>query len=103
MPEEVLCIPASAAGPLPAFSPPPDGAWLATVLESSTFLQRTAAENDPNYRQIIPYALLRHGAFVFRYRRTVAGQDPRLHNKYSLGVGGHINRRDDLPFTHPGH
>lgn len=58
------------------------------------FMNRTQAENDPGYKQLIPYIVLRHENQVFRYWRTKHGGESRLHHLYSIGVGGHINERD---------
>lgn len=65
----------------------------AMSLEGS-FLPRPQAEEDPSYRQIIPYALVRHAQKFFLMRRTKGGGEARLHNLYTLGVGGHINPED---------
>ena len=45
-------------------------------------------------KQIIPYVIVRHGPRLFLLQRTTAGGEARLHGKFSLGVGGHINRSD---------
>ena len=58
------------------------------------FLDRTPAEKDPSFKQIIPYIVLRCGNSVFRYWRTKKAGESRLHHLYSIGVGGHINERD---------
>ncbi len=51
-------------------------------------------ERDPSFKQVIPYLVLRDGARWFLMRRTDAGGDPRLHGRYSIGVGGHLNPGD---------
>jgi predicted NUDIX family phosphoesterase len=51
-------------------------------------------EQDPSFKQIIPYLVLRDGSRYFLMRRTTAGGDPRLHGRYSIGVGGHLNPGD---------
>jgi predicted NUDIX family phosphoesterase len=51
-------------------------------------------EGDPSFKQIIPYLVLRDGSRYFLMQRTTAGGDPRLHGRYSIGVGGHINPGD---------
>jgi predicted NUDIX family phosphoesterase len=68
---------------------------LAALIRSSgRFLPRPAMEADPSWKQVIPYPVLRDGADWFLMRRTTAGGDPRLHDRYSIGVGGHVNPRD---------
>jgi predicted NUDIX family phosphoesterase len=52
-------------------------------------------ETDPGYKQIIPYLVLRDGADFFLMRRTRAGGDARLHDHWSIGVGGHLNPGDE--------
>jgi predicted NUDIX family phosphoesterase len=55
---------------------------------------REQLETDPAYRQAIPYILLRlNGRFV-RYTRTKAGGEARLHDRISIGVGGHVDLSD---------
>lgn len=59
------------------------------------YMDRAAAENDPSFKQIIPYVLLRDKSrHIFSYCRTKKGGEERLHNLRSLGVGGHINPVD---------
>ena len=43
---------------------------------------------------MIPYLLLRDGERIFLMRRTRAGGDERLHDRYTIGVGGHVNPED---------
>jgi predicted NUDIX family phosphoesterase len=38
--------------------------------------------------------VLRDGSRWFLMRRTRAGGDARLHDRYSIGVGGHVNPED---------
>jgi predicted NUDIX family phosphoesterase len=67
---------------------------LAAVQEHGEFRPRGKVEDDPSLKQIIPYLLLRDGERVFLMKRTSAGGDERLHERYSIGVGGHVNRGD---------
>ncbi|MGD8486003.1 MAG: NUDIX domain-containing protein [Chloroflexota bacterium] len=43
---------------------------------------------------MIPYLLMRDGERLFLMQRTRAGGDARLHDLYSLGIGGHLNPED---------
>ena len=61
--------------------------------------QKIPAEEDTNYKQIIPYTILSHKNKIFCYQRTPKGTENRLHNKYSLGIGGHINKADEKDKT----
>jgi predicted NUDIX family phosphoesterase len=58
------------------------------------FRPRSEAETDSTWKQLIPYLLLRDGERIFLMRRTKAGGDERLHDRYSIGVGGHVNPQD---------
>src|SRR5262245_45892962 len=51
-------------------------------------------ELDPSQKQVIPYLVLRDGERYFLMRRTRAGGDARLHDLWSIGVGGHLNPGD---------
>jgi predicted NUDIX family phosphoesterase len=55
---------------------------------------RDAMERDPAFKQVIPYLVLRDGERYFLMRRTRGGRDERLHDRYSIGVGGHLNPGD---------
>ncbi|MBN1397559.1 MAG: phosphoesterase [Bacteroidetes bacterium] len=58
------------------------------------FIKRKDAENNPEYKQLIPYAILHCGSKVFIYRRGKLLAEKRLHGNFSLGVGGHISATD---------
>lgn len=60
------------------------------------FVDRDSAEVSPQWRQIIPYVILTHGDDCFLLRRTKKQNEARLHDKLSLGIGGHINPGHDL-------
>jgi len=63
------------------------------------FLPRAQAENDPSYKQIIPYALLAHGDKVLHYVRGKKAGEQRLVAKGSIGIGGHMNDTDESLFA----
>jgi predicted NUDIX family phosphoesterase len=52
-------------------------------------------EADPAFKQVIPYLILRDGPRWFLMKRTRAGADARLHDRWSIGVGGHMNPGDE--------
>lgn len=59
------------------------------------FIPRNLAEQDESLRQIIPYMIAIKGdGLVLLMRRTKRQGEKRLHDKYSLGIGGHINDSD---------
>lgn len=69
-------------------------AELAVVHREGAFMRRRDAEADPGHKQVIPYLVLRDGERWFLMRRTRAGGDARLHDLWSIGVGGHLNPGD---------
>jgi predicted NUDIX family phosphoesterase len=70
--------------------------YLPILTSSShlTYLNRSEAEMDKRYKQLIPYVLLICGDKILRYRRGKGGQETRLHGLCSVGVGGHISEED---------
>ncbi len=73
-------------------------AFLDVVARHGRYAPRDAMEQDPTHKQIIPYLVLRDGDRYFLMRRTRAGADRRLHDRWSIGVGGHLNPGDDGVF-----
>ena len=66
-------------------------AVLETIADAHFFVDRPTAEKSPQYKQIIPYVLIRRGDAWFLLQRTRKQTEARLHDLLSLGVGGHIN------------
>ncbi|HEX8154015.1 MAG TPA: NUDIX domain-containing protein [Thermoanaerobaculia bacterium] len=66
-------------------------AILAVINERHFFIDRPTAEVSPQFKQIIPYVVIRHGEELFLLTRTAKQTEARLHHKRSLGIGGHIN------------
>lgn len=64
------------------------------IARAGRFEPRAAMEADPSFKQIIPYLVLRDDRRYFLMRRTTAGADSRLHDRWSIGVGGHLNPGD---------
>ena len=69
-------------------------AFEALVAREGSFRPRGEMEPDRSWKQVIPYLVLRDGERYFLLRRTKAGADARLHDLYSIGVGGHLNPGD---------
>jgi predicted NUDIX family phosphoesterase len=96
--ERVLVVPAAefdALGRFQGFSPEADrylGALL--VPELSSFRPRFEVEDDPSFKQIIPYVVFRSAGLVFTYVRGKSGGESRLRRLRSLGVGGHVAEAD---------
>jgi predicted NUDIX family phosphoesterase len=70
-----------------------------TAHSNVIYLNRSEAERDKRYKQLIPYALIICGDKILRYRRGKGGQETRLHGLYSVGVGGHISEEDSGLFS----
>ncbi len=67
---------------------------IEAIQAEGEFRPRDEVEDDPSWKQVIPYLLLRDGERVFLMKRTKAGADQRLHDRFSIGVGGHVNPGD---------
>jgi predicted NUDIX family phosphoesterase len=75
--------------------------YLPQLLEGEQveYLPRGQMEDDPSYKQLIPYVLFRWKAAdgsvqLFEYLRGGGMGEQRLHAKRSVGVGGHISSLD---------
>lgn len=69
-------------------------AFVAALERDGRYEPRDLMERDPAFKQVIPYLILRDGPRYFLMQRTAAGGDARLHGRYSIGVGGHLNPGD---------
>jgi predicted NUDIX family phosphoesterase len=69
-------------------------AFEALVARDGRFRDRAAMERDRRWKQVIPYLVLRDGRRYFLMRRTRAGGDARLHDRWTIGIGGHLNPGD---------
>ena len=70
--------------------------------EQLTFRPRSSVEEDPSFKQLIPYVVLRHvddlgATWIFTYTRGKGQGEARLHAKRSIGIGGHISTIDAEP------
>jgi predicted NUDIX family phosphoesterase len=69
--------------------------------EHISFRPRPAMEQDPRYKQLIPYVIFRYcdeagETFLFQYTRGRGQGERRLHALRSIGIGGHISQTDAL-------
>ena len=78
------------------------GRYLPSFLnpENNQFIPRDDAEEDPSFKQIIPYAIFRHGNRYLHYVRGGGSGEKRLASKGSIGIGGHINAEDYQAQSH---
>lgn len=63
------------------------------------FFPRAQAENDPTYKQIIPYVLIAFEDTMLYYVRGKKAGEQRLVAKGSIGIGGHMNETDESLFA----
>ena len=70
------------------------GAFEAFVASAGRFAPRPEMEGSRAWKQVIPYLVLRDRGRYFLMQRTRAGADVRLHDRWSIGVGGHLNPGD---------
>ncbi len=69
-------------------------AYQQLIMERCRFFWRREMENDPSFKQIIPYLVFCHEDRYFLMRRRGDASEARLKNKHSLGIGGHIRQED---------
>lgn len=77
--------------------------YLSALLDPAviSYRPRDQMEQDPSFKQIIPYVVFRHAGQLFQYTRGTAQGEARLHSKRSIGVGGHISTLDQHPVNSP--
>lgn len=101
MQENVFVVPITAAVKnkinFQGFLPGNDSLWTQFAAEGM-FLNRHTVEDDTRYKQLIVYLVLRYKEEIFIYQRMRATGEKRLLNKYSFGLGGHINPVRSLNF-----
>lgn len=64
------------------------------INQHQEFRWRSEVENDPSYKQIIPYLVFEYNKTFFLMRRRTTASEQRLKDKYSLGIGGHLRQED---------
>lgn len=68
--------------------------YLSIIQHHKTFMPRALAEEDPKYKQIIPYLIFMYEDTIFLMQRRSDASEARLRNKLSLGIGGHVRQED---------
>ncbi len=96
--ERVLVVPGAELdrlGRFQGFSPDAER-YLAALLVPGLmqYRPRSEVEDDPGFKQIIPYVVFRCDDAVFCYTRGNSQGEARLHRLRSLGVGGHVAEED---------
>ncbi|MCA9036669.1 MAG: phosphoesterase [Planctomycetaceae bacterium] len=78
--------------------------YLKVILDPAhaSYRPRPEMEQDPSFKQLIPYCIFRCNGQVFYYQRGTAQGEARLHAKRSIGVGGHVStldlNKDAIPY-----
>jgi predicted NUDIX family phosphoesterase len=103
MPDElVLCIHRQLLDEIGAFHGIQSqlGPYIPRILDArnTLFVARSHAEQDPSLKQIIPYVLIRKGEKWLHYVRGKGSGEKRLVALGSIGIGGHINNKDEKLF-----
>jgi predicted NUDIX family phosphoesterase len=67
--------------------------------DNTSYRPRNEMEEDPSFKQLIPYVIFRYNAGggktqLFQYTRGGGQGESRLHQKRSIGIGGHISSVD---------
>ena len=68
---------------------------LEPLFNNAEFLKRSEAEYNETFKQIIPYVVFTKENKILVVKRTKKQTEKRLHEKLSIGIGGHINPIDD--------
>jgi predicted NUDIX family phosphoesterase len=76
------------------------------IVDNLEIIDRDLAEKDETLKQIIPYIVVKrvfgdspklsdNTQQILKYERTKKAGESRLHNKWSIGFGGHMNLLND--------
>ncbi|MGG3871305.1 hypothetical protein [Brevibacillus laterosporus] len=71
---------------------------MSNISSHYSVMRRGDAEEDQGFKQPIPYVVIRKGNELFMYKRLSGGGEARLHDKLSLGTGGHMNDENSSSF-----
>ncbi len=67
---------------------------LKRIVQEGIFRKRSELEEDPSFKQIIPYGVITCGDSFYLFKRSPGQREKRLHNLFTLGAGGHMNPGD---------
>ncbi len=88
------------------FLPHSEKDFLSTLASCSAFHQRGKAETDTSLKQPIAYCVIANSKqkTIFAYQRSESREhynEDRLRGKWSIGIGGHIDRQDSFAGDNP--
>lgn len=94
--EQILVVKRDKLFPTHAFQglQPISDHYITLIQKEREFLPRNLMEEDPSYKQIIPYLIFKFEDTYFMMQRRSASSEQRLKNKYTLGIGGHMRQED---------
>jgi predicted NUDIX family phosphoesterase len=71
--------------------------YLPALLDARNyrFLPRGDVEENPAFKQLIPYFIVSHADRIWMYVRGKQSGEGRLVARASIGIGGHINHHDE--------
>jgi predicted NUDIX family phosphoesterase len=97
---DILCVKRNVLfndGDFLGFKRAGDKNYLEIIKNNFEYVNRTEElERDNSFQQILPYVWIVNPVTkkVFVYKRSTTGNEGRLYNKYSGGVGGHIDKEE---------
>lgn len=82
------------------FLPAEKHPFESVILDNYEYMEKQAAENNPEYKQPIAYAAIvnKYTKKIFGYYRSKEEKhytEKKLQGKFSIGVAGHIEKTDD--------
>lgn len=89
--EDILTLPHLDEGHVGIFSGDEANLMLNHMSTELYSFRRGDCETNTDYKQIIPYVILRHEDKYFAYKRLSGSGEQRLVDQISIGVGGHMN------------
>ncbi len=69
---------------------------ISWINKSMIYHDRKKVETDTRFLQPIPYVVLRNKDYILTYKRTKNSGEKRLHDFYSIGLGGHIDEGETI-------
>ena len=68
------------------------------IFNNFSIMRRWDAEENPNFKQPIPYLIVRKWEEIYLYERLTEWWENRLHNKLSIWVWWHMNKTNHETF-----
>lgn len=71
--------------------------FVALAESQGMFVERSLAETDESQLQLIPYVVIAQAGLILAVTRLNTQGESRLHGRWSVGIGGHLNPIDGTP------